>query len=213
MERWPQRLVPPVSSSRLREFRLADPKNFISQTATFSSYRPEYFILETPKFHLTNPRNFPQPTAGLRRSWCRFVNHWNVFLCKCLSGYVSKIFVGGNLNPWYSACCMANLNWRSQRHIFLTWGRAQCECYDRWSRILPDIILQEYSNQLIMMSHITLQEYGNQIMLSDITPQEYSNQIIFISDISVQDYSNQIIFPSSIALQGCSKQIIPIAIY
>jgi hypothetical protein len=67
-ERWPRRLVPPVSSNRPQEFRLADPKNVISQTATFSSYRPENFILETPKFHLTNPRNFPQPTAALRRN-------------------------------------------------------------------------------------------------------------------------------------------------
>jgi len=179
-ERWPQRLVPPFSSNRLREFRLADPKNFISQTATFSSYRPEYCILETPKFHLTTPRNFPQRTAGLRRSWRSFVNNWNVFLCKFLSGCVSKICIGGNLNPWYSSCCMANLKWRSRRHISDE-GRAQCECYDWWGRILSDITLQEYSNQLIIMSHITLQEYSNQIMLSDITPQEYSNQIIPIA--------------------------------
>jgi hypothetical protein len=78
--------------------------------------------------------------------------------------------------------------------------------------MLSDITLQEYSNQLIIISHITLQEYSNQIMLSDITPQEYSNQIIFISDKSVKDYSNQIIFLSGITLQKYSNQIISIVI-
>ena len=67
-ERWPHRLVPPVSFNRPREFRLTDHQNFISHTAIFSSYRRENFILETPKLHLTNPRNFPQPTTGLRRN-------------------------------------------------------------------------------------------------------------------------------------------------
>jgi hypothetical protein len=78
--------------------------------------------------------------------------------------------------------------------------------------MLSDITMQEYSNQLIIMSHITLQEYSNQIILSDVNPQEYSNQIMLISDISVKDYSNQIIFLSDITLQEYSNQIIPIVI-